>query len=138
MNFKNGTYLTAADKEKIAKTFERFLKSGLNRNIFTKALYSHLSLNFSFIAHYNIDGFYQARFGGYKMGHLTIQSIINASNWNFNDDNTSGNADLNKAIREIALKYNDQIFEKGKIEHIRALGTAKEKIELELKLLGGI
>lgn len=136
MNFKDGQFLKAEEKAKIAKTFERFLKSGLKRTIFTRALYQHLSLHFGFIAHYNIDGFYQARFGGFKSTYMTLQSIIHASPWSFNDDNTSGNADLNLALKAIAEKYNDDVFEKGKIEHIRALGTAKEKIELELKLLG--
>jgi hypothetical protein len=102
---KNGTYLTANIKEKLVKEFEKFILSGFQKTKFTKALYKHLSLNFGFIAHYDLNGFYEARFAD-PIGRVqTFTSIIDASLWCFKDENTGGNADLNTAIREIALKY---------------------------------
>jgi|GEM_PF-1476940 len=49
---------------KIVMAFERFQHSGFNRARFTKELYRALSLYCGFIAHYDLDGFYNSRFRG--------------------------------------------------------------------------
>lgn len=49
--------MTAAEKEKVLSNWLRFLRNGLQRNDFTKALYNHLYQHCDFIAHYNIHGF---------------------------------------------------------------------------------
>jgi len=48
---------------KIAEAFGRFAASGYKRTLFTKELYHELSQCFGFIAHFDRDGFYAARFG---------------------------------------------------------------------------
>ena len=48
-----------------AVLFEQFVASGYARSKFTKELYRALNLSsFGFIAHFNLDGFYAARFAG--------------------------------------------------------------------------
>ena len=48
---------------KVVRDFERFAASGYKKSLFTKDLYHELSMCFGFIAHFNRDGFYEARFG---------------------------------------------------------------------------
>lgn len=58
MNFTPTAHSTVADKEKFLKHFQRFVKSGYNKNLFYKWFYTRLSMTFGHIAHYNRHGFY--------------------------------------------------------------------------------
>ncbi len=55
-------FLSAEEKRRALKHWELFLKSGLQREKFTKSLYEHLTNHCSFIAHYDIHGFYSTYF----------------------------------------------------------------------------
>ena len=55
-------FLPAAEKRKVLRQWELFLKSGLQREKFTKPLYDHLIQHCSFIAHYDRWGFYSTYF----------------------------------------------------------------------------
>lgn len=55
--------VVAADA-KIVTAFGRFAASGYKKSLLTKPLYLALSRCFGFIAHFDRDGFYEARFGG--------------------------------------------------------------------------
>ncbi len=55
-------FMSAAEKSKVLKQWEVFLKSGLEKDKFTKLLYHHLIQHCSFIAHYDIHGFYDTYF----------------------------------------------------------------------------
>lgn len=60
--FTDAQYMTAKEKEMVAKAFERFLKNNFREEDFTKRLYEHLHLHCGFIAHYDINGFYGTYF----------------------------------------------------------------------------
>jgi len=106
-------YMSAAEKRKVLKQWELFLKSGLERNKFTEALYNHLMQNCSFIAHFDIHGFYATYFGE---GEDTVQFLSQfddrdgipksveygyLSDW-LNDENYY---DINYEMVRIAGKY---------------------------------
>jgi len=55
-------FMPAAEKRKVLRHWELFLKSGLQREKFTKPLYDHLIQHCSFIAHYDRWGFYSTYF----------------------------------------------------------------------------
>jgi len=55
-------FLSAAEKRKVLRHWEMFLRSGLGKDKFTGALYEHLTQHCSFIAHYNIHGFFATYF----------------------------------------------------------------------------
>ena len=55
-------FMSAAEKSKVLKHWEMFLRCGLEKDKFTKALYHHLIQHCSFIAHYDIHGFYATYF----------------------------------------------------------------------------
>jgi hypothetical protein len=59
---KDAQFMTAKDKESVLRQWTRFVKNGFKENDFTDALYKHLSLHCSFIAHYNRAGFYATYF----------------------------------------------------------------------------
>lgn len=61
-NFRDEHFMAAAEKEKVLRAWTRFLKSGCARTQFTEALYQHLSLHCSFIAHFDRNGFYNFYF----------------------------------------------------------------------------
>ena len=55
-------FMSAAEKTKLLKHWEMFLRGGLEKRYFTEALYKHLINHCSFIAHYDIHGFYATYF----------------------------------------------------------------------------
>lgn len=55
-------FMPAETKRRVLKQWETFLKSGCAREKFTKPLYNHLIQHCSFIAHYDINGFYATYF----------------------------------------------------------------------------
>ena len=62
--FRDVRFMSAAQKTTILRAWVRFLKSGLQFEQFTKALYNHLIQHCSFIAHYDRAGFYSFYFEG--------------------------------------------------------------------------
>ena len=60
--FRDVRFMSAAQKTTILRAWVRFLKSGLQFEQFTKALYNHLTQHCSFIAHYDRAGFYSCYF----------------------------------------------------------------------------
>ena len=103
-------FMTAKEKVAVLKAWETFLKYGCQRDHFTKALYDHLMQNCSFIAHYDLGGFYATYF---EEGDDTVhflsqfdrskgtQSIEYGSTLWLNGDY----ADINNAMLDIAGKY---------------------------------
>lgn len=55
-------YMSAAEKRRVLRHWEAFLKSGCQREKFTKPLYHHLMQHCMFIAHYDLQGFYSTYF----------------------------------------------------------------------------
>lgn len=71
---RDAEFMSAAEKRKVLKHWEMFLKSGLEEKHFTKALYHHLIQHCSFIAHYDIHGFYATYFeSGDDIRHFLSQ-----------------------------------------------------------------
>lgn len=59
---KDDKFMSAQEKSRVLKQWECFLKYGCQRRHFTKPLYHHLIMHCSFIAHYDINGFYSTYF----------------------------------------------------------------------------
>ena len=55
-------FMSTAEKGKVLKHWEMFLRGGLEKKYFTEALYKHLINHCSFIAHYDLHGFYATYF----------------------------------------------------------------------------
>ena len=76
---KDVQFMSAQKKEKVLRQWELFLKSGCEEKRFTKALYEHLIYHCSFIAHYNISGFYSTYF---DEGEDTVHFLSQFDNTN--------------------------------------------------------
>lgn len=62
VGMSDSKYMTAAEKRKVLRQWHRFLQGGCIRDDFTGALYEHLIMNCSFIAHYDRNGFWGTYF----------------------------------------------------------------------------
>lgn len=60
--FSDEQFMSADEKKKVLRAWQRFLKGGCKKSQFTEDLYHHLSLHCAFIAHYNRQGFYDFYF----------------------------------------------------------------------------
>jgi hypothetical protein len=60
--FKDTRFMTAGEKVQVIRAWERFIKGGFGYKSFTQALYHHLTLHCSFIAHFDRAGFYSTYF----------------------------------------------------------------------------
>lgn len=134
--FHDGKYLSIKDKENLFKAYVRFVNSDFEESKFTKGLYNHISIRFSFIAHYNLGGFYDKRFADPDGRIKTYDAIANASHWEFNDDNTSGTGDLNKAIHDFTVKNKSKFVEDAKELKKKQLIEQHKQIGDQLKDMG--
>ena len=109
---KDAQFMTAAQKKNVLHQWELFLKSGLSKDRFTKDLYHHLINHCSFIAHYDIHGFYATYF---DEGEDTVRFLTQFDNRNgipksveygmtcwYTDPDYH---DLNSAMCRVASKY---------------------------------
>lgn len=55
-------FMSADEKRRVLRQWERFLAGGMNWEQFSKGLYDHLIQHCSFIAHYDRAGFYSTYF----------------------------------------------------------------------------
>lgn len=108
-------FMTGKEKMRVLNDWETFLKSGCPRSVFTKALYHHLIQHCSFIAHYDINGFYDTYFvEGEDTAHFLSQfdrskgcrSIEYGMTYWLTDPEY---ADINNAMCDIAGKYIPQL-----------------------------
>ena len=103
--------MTAGEKEHVLKDWENFLKNNYKRQYFTKRLYRHLELHCSFIAHYDINGFYSTYFErGDDTVHFMsqfdrVKGCRGAEIGGYGWINYPGMNDINNAMCDIASKY---------------------------------
>jgi len=117
---KDTKFMSAPEKQKVLRQWELFMKSGLAREKFTKSLYQHLIMHCSFIAHYDIHGFYATYF---EEGQDTARFLSQFDNrngipksveyqmlyWYTNSDYE----DINSEMCRIARKYLPGLLEKA-------------------------
>lgn len=55
---KDSEFMSVGQKKRVLRQWGRFIEKGFSFELFTDAIYQHLSLHCGFIAHYNRSGFY--------------------------------------------------------------------------------
>lgn len=113
--FTDTKFMSAAEKEKALRQWELFLRSGLQREKFTKSLYHHLIQHCEFIAHYDLNGFFDTYFrSGDDIAHFLSQfddrnglpqSIEYGGTGWLTWSSTEDYHDINHAMVEVARKY---------------------------------
>lgn len=143
---KDVTFMTAEEKQKVLRHWRQFLQSGLSKDKFTKDLYHHLTLHCSFIAHYDLHGFYATYF---KEGEDTVRFLSQFDNRNGIPKSVeygmtywytgSDYNDINSAMCQIASRYIPALVEKARQEQtqldiMRATALlAKHGISLDIE-----
>ena len=136
--FTDAEFMTAKEKELVLKSWETFLKHGLQKQHFTKRLYKHLHLHHGYIAHYNIDIFYSTFF---EAG----QDVQRFFNHFCNHAVIADYRDLHAAMLEVYGRYRDSIMQQAEdditvaLNRLEAsLGRAKNDREFAKQFLGSI
>ena len=114
--FTDSRFMTAKEKEQVLKAWERFLKNGCQYGQFTKALYNHLTLHCSFIAHYDRQGFYSYYFtdpaktvdfvGQFDRDKNYKSAEYSDIYWLTNSEYS----DINQAMCEVVNRYKADIY----------------------------
>lgn len=133
-------FMTAAEKEKVLRDWERFLKSGLSWDNFTKDLYNHLTQHCSFIAHYDRAGFFATYFesGDGKSNFLSQFDQHNAGANGIPDSVEYWGTwwcggdyeDINREMISIATNYIPQLL-LGAVDEQRDSDLAQARMLLE-------
>jgi len=115
---KDVRFMSAQEKSRVLKQWETFLKYGCQRKHFTKPLYHHLIMHCSFIAHYDINGFYETYFENGEDTQHFLSQFDNRNGvpksieygmllWYLDSDYN----DINSEMCRIAAKYIDSLVE---------------------------
>ncbi len=115
LEMKDSEFMTAQEKQKALRQWESFLKGGLKWEQFTRSLYHHLIQHCSFIAHYDIHGFYTtyfvrsegiARFlRQFDKSQATENGIPRSAEYGSTYWATGDYADINRAMIEVATPF---------------------------------
>jgi len=131
--------MSAEEKEKVLKDWQRFIESDFNKARFTKPLYNHLIQHCSFIAHYNQGGFYGTYFEDpedtmrfikqFDKDKGCISVEYGMTYWLNNDDYR----DINTAMVEVMEPYKGALYlrMKRKAKDIKLKQLDKLKAEIE-------
>jgi hypothetical protein len=134
--------MSAEEKEKVLKDWQRFIESDFSQARFTKALYNHLIQHCSFIAHYNQAGFYDTYFENPERTTRFLQQFDNdygcksveygMDYWLTGEDYR----DINTSMVETFGPYKAEIYPKlrrrakeKKLDQIQALARELEELE---------
>ena len=114
MKFKDVQYMTADDKQNVYNAWKRFVSGKFQRKHLTKKLYNHLTLHCSFIAHYNIDGFYDFYFtDNYHNMLQFINQFVTGKSAEYGDmiswTADPNYKDINDAMMEIMQQHADDL-----------------------------
>lgn len=132
-------FMPAEDKEKVLKSWQRFINSGFDKKYFTKRLYDHLNLHCSFIAHFNQQGFYSSYFEDpeqtieflkqFDTDHACVSVEYSSTHWLKSEEYR----DLNTAMVKSLEPYKAGLYEslKQKAREMKLAQIEKLKREIE-------
>jgi len=110
--FKDVESMSAKDKQAFIKGWERFLKSGMKRTLFTDRIYTHLYLHCGFIAHYNLEQFYEVRIQDPKGRRETFFQLLNyLPAQDYRDVHSEMGVIIQKYIKDILKQTDEQEIE---------------------------
>jgi len=136
---KSTEFMSGEEKEAVLKDWQSFIRSDFNERCFTKKLYDHLHLHCSFIAHFNLHGFYATYFEDPEHTIKFLQQFdkdygyksveYRSTYWFTSEDHH----DLNSEMAESLEPYKEKIYDglKQKTKEMKLKQIEKLKTELE-------
>jgi hypothetical protein len=130
MRFKDTRFMTAREKEGVLVDWERFLEKGFESAYFTDRLYKHLTMECSFIAHYDRGGFHDYYFGQKRNTGSFIRQFTKGESVEYGGRFwlQGDSADINQAMCDVMKEYAPEL--ERKLE--RAIEVEDIQIALEL------
>jgi len=132
-------FMSAEEKEKVIKDWQRFIESDFSQARFTKALYNHLIQHCSFIAHYNQQGFYGTYFEDpedtmrfmkqFDRDQGCVSVEYGMTYWLNNEDYRDINTGMVEALEPYKADCYLRLKQKNKDTKLRQLEKLKAEIE---------
>jgi len=148
MQFKDAQFLSAAEKLKVFRAWQRFLKNGLKQEDFSKPLYEHLHLHCSFIAHYDRGGFYATYFEDSEDVPKFFQQFDKDKgfkSWEYGGSWLLGSpldnepdSDINKAMCEVFEAYKKRIYAQSETMRKINIGAEIRRLQAESAQIGPV
>jgi hypothetical protein len=152
MKFRDAQFMTAREKELTLKAWARFVKAlavGTPQQVkraFTKRIYHHLTQHCSFIAHYNIHGFFETYFDDPQKTSLFLRQFdgdygyrsieYGMTYWHHGgNDVCQEYYDLNQAMCQEVEGCKRHIYTRCRQETTKRLEAQHRRIMAELKEL---
>lgn len=148
--YENSEFMTADQKAKVARDWELFIvrrlmmtpeerhvfKLGADFPAFTKALYDHMHLHMSYIAHFNRGGFFDAQFVDTQQFYRNVLRVSLDQDGmgcvRLEGDRDYG--DLHTMMRKVAKRYLPEVKQmldrEHHEEHEQEIEKAKDQLEL--------
>ena len=143
MQFKDAQFLSAAEKLKVFRAWQRFLKNGLKQEDFSKSLYEHLHLHCSFIAHYDRGGFYATYFEDSEDVPKFFQQFDKDKgfkSWEYGGSwlDYEPYSDINKAMCEVFEAYKKRIYAQSKTMRKVNIDAEIRRLQAESAQIGPV
>lgn len=136
---KDMKFMSAEEKEKVIKDWQRFIENDFDKAKFTKRLYNHLIQHCSFIAHYNQSGFYGTYFEDpedtmkfikqFDREHGCVSIEYGMTYWLNNDDYRDINTAMVDAIEPYKANLYPRLKQKAKDKKLVEIERLKREID---------
>jgi hypothetical protein len=137
-SFTDVKFMTAVEKAKIANAWQRLLASNFAWPQFSKAVYQHLTLHCSHIAHYDRGGFHHEWFsGGLGRARFIERFKDNFESGRFSWGAGSDYSDLQEVLYKHLVEYEPQLIEQARADHIALLESQRDAADAQLARLCG-
>jgi len=139
MPFKSTKIMSAEEKKAVLRDWKGFIKSDFDRKYFTKKLYDHLHLHCSFIAHFDIHGFYSTYFDNPKQtmkflrqfdkDHGYKSTEYGTNHWFSSEDYHDLNSEMVYSLEPYKAKIYSGLKQKTKEMKLNQIDKLKSELE---------
>jgi len=131
--------MSMEEKKAVLRNWQRFIKSGFDRKYFTKKLYDHLNLHSSFIAHFDIHGFYATYFDNPERTMKFLQQFdedygyksieYGTTHWFTCEDYHDLNSEMTYSLEPYKVKIYSDLKQKTKEMKLKQIDRLKSELE---------
>jgi hypothetical protein len=129
MTFADVRYMTASDKEKLAKGWRTLVKHGFKWEHFTDRIYAHLTLRVGHIAHFDRSTFYATWL---EQGGDRVEFLDRFLSYRVMDDYADVHAVMVSTVRECEVALREQ----ARVDEVDRLTAMRDQLNARLLVLG--